>query len=749
MATILVVDDRETNRQLLRTLLGYQRHTVVEACDGEEGLQMAIQHRPDLIITDILMPHVDGFEFLRNLRRQPDLDRTPVIVYTATYVEQEALALAKGCGAFRVLLRPTDPEVLIKTVAEALESDVPTPLPVPDEAFAVEHRRILTDKLAQKLASLEEEVAHRKEGEARLAAALSAAGQRVLDWDIATNVMTVSGSDPEGVHVVEQSGPIEVFLDVVHREDIAILNDALERGKQSHAGFVVQYRRNGPGDEVRVMEAHGQYRFDEEGQPERLFGAILDVTDRVAEAKERKHLAAVVEHSSDLIASADLDGNVKFINLAGRRLLGIEDDEVVEGSSMYRDIDPIDVIALRDTSMPILLQTGDWAGEIQFVHRRTGERIPCDCACMAIRDSSGIVNQLSVIARDLRGRRETQRELNARLAQLMALRRIDIAISGAVDLQLTLQIVIVEMMGIESVLAAGVFIYVQELRYLDFAAGSGLTQDSHLLRLAEVAVAERRAVRDEFPGGGTLEAIPLLSKGVVRGVLAVVKRQTVGNDHSVLQFIEAISGQVAIAIDSALLFEDLQRSRNDLAIAYDETLEGWSRALDLRDKETEGHSRRVTELTLKIAREMRVPPESMQHIRRGALLHDIGKVGVPDAILLKPGPLNDDETAIMRKHAEYAVELLGPIAYLQPAMDIPFCHHEKWDGSGYPRGLRGVQIPLAARIFAIADVYDALSSDRPYRKAWSQERVMEYIRSESGTHFDPLVVTAFFRVLHG
>ncbi|MGC9063072.1 MAG: HD-GYP domain-containing protein [bacterium] len=188
-------------------------------------------------------------------------------------------------------------------------------------------------------------------------------------------------------------------------------------------------------------------------------------------------------------------------------------------------------------------------------------------------------------------------------------------------------------------------------------------------------------------------------------------------------------------------------ANRELLRAYDKTLEGWAYALDLRDKETEGHSQRVTELTLRIAKKMGVRDEDLIHIRRGALLHDMGKIGIPDNILLKPDKLSEEEWEIMKKHPVYAYQMLSRIEYLRPALDIPYCHHEKWDGSGYPRGLKGEEIPLAARIFAVADVFDALTSDRSYRKAWTKESAIEYIKGEAGKHFDPRVVDAFLKVI--
>jgi hypothetical protein len=184
---------------------------------------------------------------------------------------------------------------------------------------------------------------------------------------------------------------------------------------------------------------------------------------------------------------------------------------------------------------------------------------------------------------------------------------------------------------------------------------------------------------------------------------------------------------------------------NDLERSYEITLDSWSRALDLRDKETEGHTQRVAELTLRIAKKMIFSKEELIHIRRGALLHDIGKLGIPDSILLKPGPLTEEELSFMCQHPKFAYDLINPIEYLRPALDIPTTHHEKWDGSGYPLGLKGEEIPLSARIFALVDVYDALTSDRPYRTAWTKEKVIQYIRENSGSHFDPQIVPIFLQ----
>lgn len=195
------------------------------------------------------------------------------------------------------------------------------------------------------------------------------------------------------------------------------------------------------------------------------------------------------------------------------------------------------------------------------------------------------------------------------------------------------------------------------------------------------------------------------------------------------------------------MVSSLGRSEKDLISAYEKTIEGWSKALELRDEETQGHTQRVTELTIKLARLMGIDEEKIIDIRRGALLHDIGKIGVPDGILLKPGPLNKEERKIIEKHPVFAREMLKKIEFLYTAMDIPSFHHERWDGKGYPTGLVGQEIPIAARIFAVIDVWDALTSDRPYRKAMAYEKAFALIENDSGTHFDPEVVAVFSKMI--
>jgi putative nucleotidyltransferase with HDIG domain len=250
------------------------------------------------------------------------------------------------------------------------------------------------------------------------------------------------------------------------------------------------------------------------------------------------------------------------------------------------------------------------------------------------------------------------------------------------------------------------------------------------------------------PGGTDLACaaafLPMVAQEKVIGAVCVGRQ--VEFTEAEMSLLNIVSDIAAHAIQNALLFEEVRDRATQLAEVYDTTLEGWSRALDLRDRDTEGHTQRVTQMTMRLAQEVGIGEQELVHVQRGGLLHDIGKMGIPDNILHKAGPLTDEEWQVMRKHPEYALEMLVQIAYLRPALDIPYCHHERWDGSGYPRGLKGQEIPLSARVFAIADVWDALRSDRPYRHKWDEVSVRKYIQSEAGNHFDPEIVAVFLQM---
>jgi PAS domain S-box-containing protein/putative nucleotidyltransferase with HDIG domain len=351
--------------------------------------------------------------------------------------------------------------------------------------------------------------------------------------------------------------------------------------------------------------------------------------------------------------------------------------------------------------------------------------------------------------------------------RLTALHDVDAAIGSSFDLRTMLEIIIDHVVKQLDVDAASILLYNPFSQTLDFSIGRGFrTAISQGLKiklgqsLAGKAslnnqmttitdIREAGQVPKHFHQEGFLSYfnVPLNAKGQIKGILEVFLRKPYFPAPDWLEFLSSLGGQTAIAIDNAQLFSNLQRSNIELEMAYDTTLEGWGKALEIRDQETEGHTQRVTEMTLRIARKLGFDGEDLVQIRRGAFLHDIGKMGIPDEILRKPGTLTDQEWVIMRKHVDYAYTLLSPIEYLQKALDIPYCHHERWNGNGYPRGLKKEEIPTPARIFAVIDVWDALLSDRPYRGAWARDKVIKYINEQAGIQFDPEIVKVFMEMV--
>ena len=417
--------------------------------------------------------------------------------------------------------------------------------------------------------------------------------------------------------------------------------------------------------------------------------------------------------------------------------------------------------------------TNEVGGQFRTEYRliaRDGQTVWVSDEAVMIYDSAGRPNCWQGILLDITARKQAEGQIQSQIKRLAALRTIDTAIANSVDLPTTLDIALGQAVALLGVDAADVLLLNPHTLILNYAAGRGFRtnalQHTHLkigegyagmaaLERKTISITELHSHKTDLLRSPTFRSedfniyicTPLIAKGEVKGVLEIYHRSLLETSSDWLEFLETIAGQVAIAIDSALMFTGLQQANIDLTIAYDNTIEGWSKALDLRDNKTEGHTLRVTEVTLNLAVAMGMDETDLVHVRRGALLHDIGKMGIPDSILLKPGPLTAEEWGVMHKHPLFAYELLSPIPYLRPALNIPYCHHEKWDGTGYPRGLKGEDIPLAARLFAVVDVWDALGSDRPYRKAWSAEKVLGHIKSLAGTHFDPKAVESFLNLL--
>ena len=478
-------------------------------------------------------------------------------------------------------------------------------------------------------------------------------------------------------------------------------------------------------------------------------------------------IAKVVQIANDAIIIIDAGQRIVFANDGANRIFGYSQLELVgQPLDMLLPIDSVEVHRSHVRNFadsPDEVRMMGHQAEISG-RRKDGSLFPAQASISKVHDGGEVL--FAVIMQDITDHKNIEDRIKDQLHRLDALRKIDAAISSLLDLHSVLDVILEQTINQLGLDAASILLFNPGTQTFDHAAGKGFTTEAlkytHLHPgegYAGKAAVEKRTIsipdlrgrktdllRSPFflsEGFVSYFAVPLITKGQVKGILEIFQRSLLSPNPEWLDYLETLAGQSAIALNLAELFDSLERVNMELFMAYDETIEGWSHALDLRDKETEGHTRRVTEMAVRLAEAMGVSESEIINIRRGALLHDIGKMGVPDSILLKPDKLTEEEWKIMRQHPQLAYDMLSPIMYLRSALDIPYCHHEKWDGTGYPRGLKGEDIPLAARIFAVVDIWDALLSDRPYLTSWPHEKVMDYIQSLSGTHLDPRVVDTF------
>jgi putative nucleotidyltransferase with HDIG domain/PAS domain S-box-containing protein len=459
---------------------------------------------------------------------------------------------------------------------------------------------------------------------------------------------------------------------------------------------------------------------------------------------------------------------------------------VSRGSLRLTGYHPMHLILDRNITMHSLIQSKDWLMVKERIDTALDSKQTFDLVFRidtkmgdekwvrglgyGVYDHDGEISALEGILFDIAGQENVEVQVQQRIQQIQALRKIDLAITSSFDLRVPLAVLLDQVVEQLRIDATDIYLYEENTDQLLFASQRGfdypdecpkilprkdsfaseILVDLNTIHIDDISLSSNHysltdlMKKERFV---TYFGVPLIVKGRVRGILEVYNREMLSPDRDWVEFLEALGAQAAIAVDNKTMFENLERSNQELAQAYDATLEGWSKTLELRDQDTEGHTRRVSELTIQLARALGMGEDNLVHVRRGALLHDIGKVGIPDSILTKPGPLTDAEWEIMRQHPVYAYELLSPVEFLVEALNIPYCHHEHWNGSGYPRGLKGEEIPLEARIFAVVDVWDALLSERPYRKAWSREKAKAYIIEQAGKQFDPVIVKAFIKLI--
>ena len=631
-------------------------------------------------------------------------------------------------------------------------------------------------------------------------------GGRPLSTSHGDGCESVMGYTPK-----EFASDPDLWLRVVHPEDSVLVTQQAAKIISGTAVLPIEHRIIRKDGSIRWIKNTHVAQFNKQGKLEGYDGLIVDITERkqaeedirnqAARAEVLLHTAASLNTQLDLVtlmntvceetASAfkapsvwiDLyDPKRDTLNFASACNLPPEFKERYQPPSramhqlatqlkpmiIIPDVQNVDhanrklftSLNIRTVTNMSMMRDGQLIGILNVISYGSVRHFsPNELALL-----KGISDQAAQSIENARLFKDAQRHLNLQ----RALHLIDLTITSETQLNASLKIILQLIAGQLNVDSALVLLVDPQSGALDDIASYGLLENMPKLHLEKGENYASRILLNRSPihipdlaqaenwvspalldlkKGVCYYGTPLIVQDKVIGILEFINTSPFNLDAEWIETLEALATQTAIAIGSVTLLCDLKQSNADLSQAYDTTLEGWSHAMDLRDKETEGHTQRVTAISVRLAGAMGLGEAELLNIRRGALLHDMGKMGIPDSILLKPGPLTDEEWVIMRKHPMYAYEMLSPIGYLRPALDIAYCHHEKWDGSGYPRGLKGDEIPLAARIFAIADVWDALTSDRPYRSAWSPEKTSQHIQEQSGSHFDPQVTAIFVKML--
>ncbi len=705
----------------------------------------------DVILADYKLPNYDGISALKLVREQ--FNGTPFIFVSGTMGEDAAIqALTQGAMDY-VLKRSLSR--LVPAISRALETTR-----MFDEKIKLDHE----------LHSIEKKLADILQNSAESIISINERHEIIIFNKAAESTF---GYTPQEVLGKPMDILIPDRIASLHRQYVKDFAALPETSRQiKHRQSLVAKRKDGSEFPVEI----GLSKLVADNCV--IFTAmILDITDRKQAEKKLLEGKALLDKSQEIAHVGsweyDLDSNQLICSDEVYRIFGMRPQEYAGTYEAFLEaIHPEDKETVNNAYSGSLRAGGE-SYEIRhrIVHRHTGEVRNVHEKWEHIQDESGRIVRSIGIVQDITERKRAEEKIQEKVEQLTTLREVDQLIATTFDVKMSMRVLLSHAIKLLAVDAAALLLLNPVLGVLEYSVGIGFRTNAIQATsvrlgksLAGRVALERQIIQirnlvDEnanpfitsyFKDEDFVSYIgsPLIVKGKVIGVLELFRRSFAERDGDWMDFFNILAGQVAIMIDDAQLFNDLQVSNVELSLAYDETIEGWSRALDLRDKETEGHTQRVTDLTVKLARQIGFPNDELVHIRRGALLHDIGKLGVPDHILLKSEALSEIEWEIMKKHPGFAYELLLPIRYLRSAaIDIPYCHHEKWDGSGYPRGLQGEEIPLSARIFAVVDVWDAITSDRRYRPAWTKEKALDYLQEQSGKHFDPHVVNMFLKVI--
>jgi PAS domain S-box-containing protein/putative nucleotidyltransferase with HDIG domain len=624
---ILIADDNPDSRMLLRRTLESEGHEVIETINGQTALEMSQREHPDLIISDILMPGMDGFRFCMELKKDEHLRKIPFIFYTATYTTPDDERLALRLGASRYIVKPVEIDNFLGIIREVFREHQEKGLPVPDKSWTDEH---------------------------------------------------------------DLSGMYEKSL-------------------------------------VRMLD------------------------EKVRELQLYKEIFI---NSNDAIMVLEPDGTFRQQNSACRALTGYSSEEMTgRNPSAFLGAEVFDSI------MKKLSFSGVFRGEL-ISYTKEGKAFYVDIGMFPITDEQGKVTAFVGILRDISRRKQSEQEVKKRVENLRIINSIIRDVSSTLDLDTVMHKITQSAADLVNGDAASIAVYNPERHTISFPYHFNMPEELKEIEapadkcLAGNVIESRTpAIVNDYPShpnaiprfvkAGLKEVIsvPLISKGRSFGCLGVfgINRQKGFSGHD-LELLESVGQQAAIAIENANLFKDLEH-------LFINTLKSLATIMDAKSPWTRGHAERVTDYAVAIGKKLGLDDNTLQTLKLGGLLHDIGKIGTYDVVLDKPDKLTREEFEIVKSHPERGAMILEPIKQLKDIVPIVRHHHERIDGTGYPDGLKGEEIPLLARILSVADAYDSITADRPYRKSPRLDYALSELRNNAGTQFDPKIVDALLEVI--
>lgn len=722
---ILIISDKPENQEIIKTILkrSFQEYMVLSASTMERGVALAKKEDPEVILLDIALPGSDAYEIARSIKTDPKINHIPLVFITTSQTNKENRIKAFETGAEVILTKPIEETDLISQV-QALLKDHPSSRPdQPDNTL---------NGIGDKKAKVEPAVMEQqKKPEKEIREAFAKLKQNQL----ALLLLMEEMKDEIAARKKAEEDLKQHLTELAILSDFSQTLSQLMTPQQIGQKIIDLVEQKLGWQHVAIRQYHPE--------TDTLFLLALDQPGLKNETERQ----ALIDRYNSVIRKPG-DGITGWV---------WQNKKLVREGDVRKNPNHVDTFPgiLSGLYVPIL--AGEHAiGVISLESDKLDGFNSAD-----ERMVTTLAAQTGIALENARLYDQTMTRLN----NIESLRQIDRAISSSFDMRSTIAIIAETAQNQLDVSAVDVLLYNPQSQMLDYVYGQGFrsptTVNSHTHvneGLAGQVVKGRQIIgvsdlkgvnSNKLPAGFMMEefvsylGVPLQAKGKVNGVLEIFNRSETKRDQDWFSFLEAFSHQASIAIDNARLFDDLQRLNIDISMAYDTTIESWARTLEIRDKYAIGHAQNVSGTCIRMASALGMDAETISQIRRGSLLHDLGTLGIPESVLLKPGKLTPAEWEIVRQHPRVAYDLLSPLPNWRKAVDIPYYHHERWDGSGYPQGLQRETIPLSARICGIADVYNALLSDRPYRPAWKKEKALKHISDNAGRLFDPDLVRLF------